>query len=110
MAWKTGRVRIELNGEGIRELLLSNEVAADLKRRGDAVKAAAEGRYAELPVGARDKGQPDGVKETEIIPVTVTEPSRTNRAAVVISGDHPAAQAVESKHRVLGQSIDAARE
>jgi hypothetical protein len=107
---RTSRIRVELNGEGIRELLRSEEVASDLKRRAEHVAEAARGRYAELPVGSRDRVSSPGAAAgaPAIIPVTVQGGEHATRAYVRVAGDHPAALAVEAAHRVLGQSVDAA--
>lgn len=45
-------VRIELNRQAVRDLLRSPEVAADLKRRADAIaKAAGEGMESDIEIG-----------------------------------------------------------
>lgn len=107
MTWKTGTIRLELNGPGIRELLLSDGVAADIHDRADRVAAAANQRYETIDVGARDSGQPPG--ETTHIKAKVEKGAGKNRARARVVAEHPAARAVEAKHRVLGQSMDAAR-
>lgn len=107
---RTARIRVELHGEGIRELLRSAGVASDLKRRGERVAEAARARYAELPVGRRDRVSSPGAAAgaPDVVPVTVEAGEHATRAFVHVSGDHPAALAIESAHRVLGQSVDAA--
>lgn len=107
MTWKTGAIRLELNGPGIRELLKSDGVAADIHERAERVATAANERYAAIDVGARDKGQSGG-GETHI-KATVDKTPGKNRARARVVADHPAARAVEARHRVLGQSTDAAR-
>jgi hypothetical protein len=106
-ALKTGPVRIELNGPGIREALKSEEVASDIERRANAVAEVARARYDAISVGEREAGQGGGEHH---IPVTVHMGSGATRARARIVADHPAALHVEAKHRVLGHSIDAARE
>lgn len=104
--WQTGTIRIELNGPGIRELLLSEGVASDIERRSDAVTRAANARYAEIPVGPRDKGAEKGT--TAHIEAKTIMGLGANRARGRVVAEHPAARAVEATHRVLGSSVDAA--
>jgi hypothetical protein len=106
-ALSTGSVRLELNSPGIREMLKSDDVANDIERRAQAVAAAARARYDSISVGEREAGQGGGEHH---IPVSVHMGSGTTRARARIVADHPAALHVEAKHRVLGHSIDAARE
>jgi hypothetical protein len=103
--WQTGKIRVELDVAGVRELLLSDEVGDELARRGRDVAAAADQRYAEIEVGARDAGQPG----RQHITTEVHRGEGKNRSRVRVVADHPAAQRVEAAHRVLGQSMDAAR-
>lgn len=105
--WQTGSVRIELNGPGIRELLLSDEVAADIERRADTVAAQANSRYESIRVGGRDAGAHAG-EEGEHIKARVDMGKGKNRARARVVADHPAARNVEARDRVLGHSIDAA--
>lgn len=102
---QTGRVKIEHNPEGIRELLQSDPVAEEIERRAELVRQAAQERYDAIAVGARDKGEKPG----DPVEVTVTMVEGTHRARARVAADHPAAAAIEAKHRPLGQSIDAAR-
>lgn len=102
--WQTGAIRIELNTEGVRELLRSEPVALDIERRADAVAVAANGRYDAIEVGARD------VKGAKAPIVAVVHMGLgKNRARGRVVAEHPAALNVESRHRVLGASMDAAR-
>lgn len=106
MVWKTGKIVIELDKAGVRELLLSDGVGDEIERRGEEVAAAARQRYAALPVGSRDKDSGGATR----VPVVVHRGKGRNRSRVNVVGDHPAAQPIEAAHRVLGQAIDAARD
>jgi hypothetical protein len=106
-ALSTGSVEITLNSDGIRERLKSDGVANDIERRAQAVAAAARERYARIAVGPREAGEGPGPHH---IPVEVHMGEGPTRARARIVADHPAALVVEMKHRVLGQSIDAARD
>jgi hypothetical protein len=108
MAWRTGRVRIELNRAGVRAAALtSTEVRAALRSRAELVRDAAQIRYDAISVGERDKG-PEGHEPAESVTITaVMVEGGVTRANARILGDHPAALNVEAKHRVLGHSIDA---
>jgi hypothetical protein len=101
--WQTGKVRIELNTEGIRELLLSERVSEELEVMGNRVSAAADARYAAIEVGARDVAGVPGHITTKVI---VGRGER--RARIRVVAEHPAARAVEARDRVLGQAMDAA--
>lgn len=106
VGWKTGRVRIDLNSEGIRELLKSDGVADEIQRRAELVAAHATGLYSAHLVGSREAGEnmPDETIKAEVF---MGEGAVRARARVV--AEHPAAPAVEAKYRVLGASMDAAR-
>ena len=108
VTWQTGEIRIELNRAGIRELLLSPGVAEDIEARAGRVAEAANHRYEQIDVGARDAGQtvPDSPAR---IKAKVVMGKGKNRARARVVAEHPAARAVEAHHRVLGQSTDAAR-
>lgn len=78
-------VRVRMNRAGVRQLLRSPEVVADLERRARAIaEAAGDGHEIDSSVGR-------------------------NRARVEVRTDTPAAKAREAKHRTLTASIDAAR-
>lgn len=87
---------------GFVEVLLSPQVAAELQRRAEAVQQAAESdpSWDQLV---------SGVPGDEVIPYRVRVERHGDRNVAQVVGDHPAAAAVEAKHRVLGRSIDAAR-
>lgn len=90
------RVRFQRNSRGFDALLKSSGVRADLQRRGDAVKRAAEPQYS-----GRD------LRGTDVQVIADTYVGKTRAGATVIA-IHPAAMAIERKHRVLGSSMDAA--
>jgi hypothetical protein len=108
MTWQTGAIRIELNREGIRELLLSPEVAVDIEQRAGRVAEAANRRYEQIDVGARDAGQTEPDAPAHIKAKVIMGKGK-NRTRARVVAEHPAARAVEAHHRVLGQSMDAAR-
>lgn len=95
-------IRYQHNSRGMVDLLLSAGVKADLERRGQAVKQAAES-------DASWDQQVSGVPGDESIPYVVRTERHGDRNVVQVAGTHPAALAVEAKHRVLGRAIDAAR-
>ena len=114
MVWRTGKVRIDLNGEGIRELLISDGVSSEIEGRAEKVSENANTRYAAIGVGVRDAKGDDPVdssdsEESTNISTSVHMGTGKTRARARVVADHPAARAVEAKHRVLGQSMDAAR-
>lgn len=92
-------VRIELDRAGVGALLKSDEVQAMLMRKAEAVASAARGRAPMV------EGEPGKQK----LPVTVRPAATATRARAIVEADHPAALAVESKHRLLVGSLDAAR-
>ena len=89
------RVRVQLNHEGMAELLLSPEVEADLAARAARVAAAA----------AESGHRPhSGTVEYR------AETSRgKKRVRALVIADHPGAQGLETRYRTLGTAIDAAR-
>lgn len=97
-----GSVRIELNGDGIRELLGSDGVQAMLTNKAEAVAEAARSRG--ITVGPTG----DGSGEVRL-PIEAKATGTAARARAIVVSDHPAALAVEAKHRLLGGSLDAAR-
>ena len=94
-----GSVRFELNSAGIRSLLGSEGVKLDLRARADRVAAAATERAPE--VGWEDEREP--------LPIEVVDASSSSRARVLVRSNHYAGLAVESKYRLLGGALDAAR-
>lgn len=95
------QVQIALNGDGIRELLGSSDVQAMLTRKAEQVKAAAEGRHVQVV------GTSEPFEEMDI-PVNVVNAGNKRRARALVTLDHPAGLAVESTHRLLVGSLDAA--
>lgn len=95
-------VRFRRNSAGMVALLLSPGVKAHLEGLANAVRDAAES-------DASWDQQVSGEPGTETIPYRVRVERHGDRNVAQVSGDHPAALAVEAKHRVLGRAIDAAR-
>lgn len=94
------KVRFKHSRKGIGEVLTRAATQEMLHAKGEAVAEAARSR------GIRVEGTPG---ETDL-PVTVRTSGRGIRARTYVTLDHPAGLAVESKHRVLGGAIDAARD
>lgn len=92
-------VRFDLDYGGIVDLLTSDGVAAMLRDKADAVANAARSR------GVLVDGHPGDVP----MPVQVVDASSSSRARMLVVADHASALAVESKHRLLVGSLDAAR-
>lgn len=95
-------VRFVRRSAGMVELLLSPAVRADLERRANAVRDAAESD------GSWDQ-QVSGAPGDETIPYRVRVERHGERNVAMVAANHPSALAVEAKHRVLGRAIDAAR-
>ena len=94
------RVRIQLNRKGVGQVLRRAETQDMLTAKGEAVAEAV--RAAGIRV--------DGDLGDEPLPVTVKTTGRGIRARTYVNLDHPSGLAVESEHRILGSSIDAARD
>jgi len=92
--------RVRLSRPGMRELLRSKGVQADLTRRALAVADQVEA------AGIRVEGKPGRIP----LPVTVDVSVGPERARARVILDHPSGTAVEAKHGILTSSIDAARE
>lgn len=91
-------VRIELNKQGIADLLTSSEVQRDLDARAARVAQAASSQ------GIRVSGVPGD----ELLPIVAYSAGDSSRARAIVVAEHAAGLAVESKHRLLGSSLDAA--
>jgi hypothetical protein len=91
-------VRIEIDPDGIGELLRSPEVRADLERRATAVAKAAQDR------GILVDGEPG----KEALPIITGSGTGGGRARAFVRILHPSGLAVEAKHRLLVGSLDAA--
>lgn len=92
------RARVDLNHLGMRELLRSEIIRADLHRRGEAV--ARQAKEANILV--------NGVPGDDPLPVTVASHIGRSRASARITLVHPSGVAVEAKHGLLTRSLDAA--
>lgn len=88
------RIRIQVNYEGIRELLRSPEIEQDLGRRIERVKASAESS------GVKVDGEP--------VPIVTDTSVGSVRARAYARIDHPASMAIEARHGVLTRALDAA--
>lgn len=93
-------IRIELNRAGVGALLRSNDVQQMLNRKAAAVASAAR-THAPMV---------DGEPGDKPLPVTWRAAPTGSRARAIVEADHPAALAVEAKHRLLVGSLDAARQ
>lgn len=91
-------VHIEIDGDGIMDLLGSAEVADMLRTKAEAAAEAARSR------GVMVDGTPGDVP----LPIEVVDAS-SDRARMLVVSDHAAGLAVEAKHRLLVGSLDAAR-
>jgi hypothetical protein len=92
------QVRIDVDYDGIVDLLNSSGVADDLRRRAEQVADAARSRAPMV----------DGTPGDVPLPIEVVDAS-TERARFLVVADHAAGLAVEAKHRLLVGSLDAAR-
>ncbi|MFF1820393.1 hypothetical protein ACFVWG_24015 [Kribbella sp. NPDC058245] len=92
-------IRIELNRAGVGELLKSEAVQQMLNRKAEAVAAAARSR---APMVDGDPGKIP-------LPIETRADPTPTRARAIVEADHPAALAIEAKHRLLGGALDAAR-
>lgn len=90
-------VVVTLASSGIKTLLTSTAVRGMLLDLAVDVAAAAAARAIMV-----DDGQ-------EALPIKTVDASDSTRARVLIVAEHAAALAAESKYRVLGGALDAAR-
>ena len=93
------RVRIKLNRRGVHQVLVSSETQGMLHAKGEAVASVVRA------AGIKVDGEPGDIA----LPVTVNTTGRGIRARTYVNLDHPSGLEVESKHRILAASIDAAR-
>ncbi len=91
------RFRVVLRSRGVDEMLHSGGIERDLMRRGENVVQQAKG-FAPRVTG-RYAGSLEAVPD-----------EHPSRVAVHVRATVPYAGQVEAKYRVLGRSIDAARE
>ncbi len=94
------RVRLKLNRRGIGEVLRSVGVQHLLEGKAERVAEAVRAR------GIKVEGEPGEID----LPVTTNVTGRGVRARAYVNLDHPSGLAVEAEHRILGSSIDAARD
>lgn len=93
-------VRYRPNRKGIRALLGSNEVRADLEHRAEDVAAVAQAAY---------DAQPPHTGKVEVTVESNPGQSSTRpRARAAVVARHPAALHIEADRRVLGSAVDAA--
>jgi hypothetical protein len=93
------RVRFRHDRRGIHQVLVSAEVQTMLHAKGTAVQQHVEAR------GIRVEGEPGDVP----LPVTVNTSGKGIRARTYVELAHPSGLAVEQRHGVLVEAIDAAR-
>jgi hypothetical protein len=98
---RVSNVRIEMNREGVRELLTRIETQQMLGDKAHDVASAAQSRG--VMVGG-DAGQ-----GRIAIPIDVVDATNSSRARMLVTADHPGAIAVEAKYRLLVASLDAAK-
>jgi hypothetical protein len=91
--------QVELDPAGVRDLLRSAEVEADITRRAEAVADAARSQNIRV----------SGVPGADELPIRVRVHRGPNRVSARVAVDHPAGLAVEAKHRLLGRALDAAQ-
>jgi hypothetical protein len=87
------------NRRGIRDLLQSAGVLADLTRRAEAVAEVARAEYEARPP---HQGEVDVVVDSE------ATGHSGDRARAAVIAKHPAAQFIERDRRPLGSALDAA--
>lgn len=103
---RISKVKISLNGEGIREMLNFVGVEGDLSARAERVAAHVNATYP--AVEHRPPWGPDlPGREVPVAVASVSGRGARARARVVVM--HPSAPAVEAKHGILGAALDAAR-
>lgn len=91
-----GLVRYRPNRRGIRDLIGSEGVRADLERRAEAVAEVARSDYEARP------------PHTGQVEVFVDSSAGAPRARAAVIARHPAAQHIEADRRPLGAALDAA--
>jgi hypothetical protein len=101
------KVRIALNGDGIREMLNEVGVEADLAARAERVAAQVNATYP--AVEHRRPWGPDlPGAEVPVAVASVRGRGARARARVVVL--HPSGPAVEAKHGILGAALDAGKD
>lgn len=94
MAKSKVKVLIESDHAGIGRLMTGAELRADLQRRADRVRAAAQAAAPEMQEGA--------------IEVDATVRTGRDRSRGIVTAVHPGVLHAEARHRFLGRSMDAA--
>lgn len=94
-------VRIDLNRDGIRALLADGDTQRMIESRAEAVANAARSKGIVVGEWSGGGGTP--------LPIEVVNAGNSKRARALVVADHEAGLAVESKHRLLVSSLDAAR-
>lgn len=87
-------VRIEVDYAGIGQLATGDELRADLQRRAERVRAAAQAEASDMTTGA--------------IEVDATTSRGRDRVRGIVTARHPGVLHAEAKHRFMGRAIDAA--
>ena len=87
-------VRIQINYEGIGRLATGAELRADLQKRAERVRAAAQAAAPPM-------------REGEIVVDATTRAGR-DRVRGIVTARHPGVLHAEARHRFLGAAIDAA--
>lgn len=91
-------VRIEINRQGIADLLASAGVQSDLDARAARVAQTATSRGITVSDGSGEIA----------LPIASYPAEDATRARALVVAEHAAGLAVESKHRLLVSSLDAA--
>lgn len=95
------RVRIEIDRKGIGDLLASPGVQRMLDAKATRVAFVARAR------GIRVEG--DDAPGEIALPIETADWGNSRRARAAVVVPHPSGEAVESKHRLLGGALGAAR-
>lgn len=93
-------LRYKPNRRGLRDLLGSEGVKADLHTRGEAVAAAAREDYT---------ARPPHQGEVEVVVASEGATAKRVRARTAVIAKHPGALGIEADRRPLGSALDAAR-
>lgn len=87
-------VRIQIDYEGVGRLAKGDELRADLQRRAERVRAAAQAAAPEMTTGQ--------------IEVDATTRVGRDRVRGIVTAHHPGVLHAEARHRFMGRAIDAA--
>lgn len=93
--------RFKLSSRGAKALLRGDEVRGEMQRRADAVKAVAEPQWQSATAGI------GGLDPVRVVADTSTGSGRAFATVIAI---HPASLRIEQDRRILGGSVDAARD